>query len=43
MDFNIFEGLECHGVCQATVSRGVVVYEEGEVMFCQEIHRLHSQ
>ena len=31
VDFNIFEGLECHGVCQATISRGLVVYEDGEL------------
>ncbi|KAM9199436.1 dihydropyrimidinase [Mergus octosetaceus] len=28
-DFNIFEGMVCHGVCVATVSRGKVVYEGG--------------
>ncbi|NXI73417.1 DPYS Dihydropyrimidinase, partial [Anseranas semipalmata] len=28
-DFNIFEGMVCHGVPVATVSRGKVVYEGG--------------
>ncbi|NXG46196.1 DPYS Dihydropyrimidinase, partial [Psilopogon haemacephalus] len=28
-DFNIFEGMVCHGVPVATVSRGKVVYEDG--------------
>ena len=34
VDFNIVEGLECHGVCQATIStisRGLVLYEDGEL------------
>lgn len=28
-DFNIFEGMVCHGVPVVTVSRGKVVYEGG--------------
>jgi dihydroorotase-like cyclic amidohydrolase len=36
VDFNIFEGLDCHGVCHATISRGVVVYEEGEVIYVKD-------
>lgn len=35
VDFNIFEGLECHGVCKVTISRGEVLYENGEVIFNQ--------
>lgn len=31
MDYNIFEGMECHGVPVATISRGRVVYEEGQL------------
>ncbi|XP_033011621.1 dihydropyrimidinase [Lacerta agilis] len=29
IDFNIFEGMVCHGVAVATISRGKVVYQNG--------------
>ena len=29
VDFNIFEGLVCHGVTVCTISRGKIVFEEG--------------
>ena len=31
VDFNIFEGMNCHGVTQYTISRGVVVWEKGNL------------
>lgn len=31
VDFNIFEGMECHGVADVTICQGKVVYEGGEV------------
>ena len=31
VDFNIFEGMECHGVAVTTISQGRVVYDKGEV------------
>lgn len=31
MDFNIFEGMECHGAADVTICQGKVVYERGEV------------
>lgn len=30
-DFNIFEGMEVHGVCEMTISRGKIVWENGEL------------
>lgn len=29
VDFNIFEGMVCHGVTVCTISRGKIVYEDG--------------
>src|SRR5207237_5519302 len=31
VDFNIFEGMEVYGVCEITISRGVVVWEGGKL------------
>lgn len=31
VDFNIFEGMECHGVADVTICQGKVVYEGGEL------------
>ncbi len=33
VDFNIFEGLECHGVPVVVISNGRVVLEDGNVRF----------
>ena len=30
VDFNIFEGMVCHGVTVCTISRGKVVYQDGK-------------
>jgi len=35
VDFNIFEGLTVHGVAELTISRGVVVWENGELKTTQ--------
>lgn len=34
MDFNIFEGLECHGVPLIVISQGRVVVDHGKVSGC---------
>ncbi len=31
VDFNIFEGMKVHGVCELTISRGAVVWENGKL------------
>eukprot|EP00794_Sanderia_malayensis_P016724 gene16724-18418_t len=31
VDFNIFEGMECHGVATITISRGKVVWEQNQL------------
>ena len=35
VDFNIFEGMEVKGVAEITISRGVVVWENGELKTTQ--------
>uniref|UniRef100_A0A8C8A0L2 Dihydropyrimidinase n=1 Tax=Oryzias sinensis TaxID=183150 RepID=A0A8C8A0L2_9TELE len=31
VDYNIFEGMKCHGVPAVTISRGIVVFEHGKL------------
>jgi len=31
VDFNIFEGMEVHGVCELTICHGVIVWENGKL------------
>ena len=33
VDFNIFEGMEVHGVADVTISRGRVVWQHNKVGF----------
>ncbi len=33
-DFNIFEGMTCHGVATVTIVGGKVAWENGQVNFC---------
>ncbi len=35
VDFNIFEGMSCHGVVDVTVAGGKVVFENGQVTVSQ--------
>lgn len=37
VDFNIFEGMEVHGIADVTISRGVVVWENGQ-LFTKQGH-----
>uniref|UniRef100_A0A3Q3E925 Dihydropyrimidinase n=1 Tax=Labrus bergylta TaxID=56723 RepID=A0A3Q3E925_9LABR len=39
VDYNIFEGMECHGVPVITISRGKVVYENGQLKVSPGIGR----
>ena len=39
VDFNIFEGMECHGVPVYVISNGRVMVEEGEVKVSQGVGR----
>lgn len=35
VDYNIFEGMECHGVPVVTIAGGDVVYEDGRLKVSQ--------
>ncbi|XP_067126841.1 dihydropyrimidinase-like isoform X2 [Centruroides vittatus] len=38
-DFNVFEGMTCHGVPEYVVTQGRIVLEEGELHVCQGMGR----
>ncbi|KAG1699857.1 Dihydropyrimidinase [Nymphon striatum] len=39
VDFNVFEGMKCHGVAECVISQGRVVVEDGELRVCQGVGR----